>query len=166
MMFLRWLDINILEGDSIDEYAKLTKDYHSYLDSIRPYVTQSVYDYTIADWHYDATIHYSPHNAIFKNITIIDNGKSGLTLNMSLLGAYHDYKLGFSYENVMSYSIDAIPNLKEKYDSSQSIHGTFLWDSIEYDKQSKLTKHHIVFCSNTKVIIACEKFTFSFIKIK
>ncbi|WP_120430455.1 hypothetical protein [Acinetobacter baylyi] len=166
MMFLRWLDINILEGDSIDEYDKLRKEYYAYLDSIRPHITQSVYNYAIADWHYDANIHYSPHDAILKRINMIYNGKNALDLKITLIGSYQDYILDFSYQNVISYSIDCIPELEKTYDKSMSIHGTFLWDSIEYDQKNKLTKHYIVFSSDTKIVISCKSFDFRYRKEK
>lgn len=162
MMFLRWLDINILEGDSIDEYDKLRKEYYCYLDSIRPNITQSVYNYAIADWHYDANIHYSPHDANLKEINIFDNGEDSVDLKITLIGSYQDYILDFSYQNVISYSIDCIPELENKYDKAMSIHGTFLWDSIEYDSKNKLTKHYIVFSSNIKIVISCKNFDFTF----
>lgn len=160
MMYLRWLDINILEGDSIDEYDKLTKEYYSYLDSIRPFITQSVYNYAIADWHYDSTIHYSPHDAILKKIDMVDNGRKGLNLNMVLISAYQDYELEFIYKNVLSYSINCVPHINKVYDKSVSVHGEFLWDSIEYDKKNNLTNHHIVFSSDSKIIVSCESFDF------
>lgn len=159
-MYLRWLDINILEGDSIDEYDKLTKEYYSYLDSIRPFITQSVYNYAIADWHYDSTSHYSPHDAILKKINMVDSGENGLYLEITLINAYQDYILNFLYQNVVSYSIFCVPELEKIYDRSSSIHGTFLWDSIEYDPKKNLTKHHIVFSSDTKIIISCKNFDF------
>jgi hypothetical protein len=164
MMFLRWLDINILEGDSIDEYDKLTKEYYSYLDSIRPYITQSVYNYAIADWHYNSTSHYSPHDAVLKNINMIDSGENGLSLDINLINAYQDYMLNFSYQNVVKYSICCVPELDKIYDKSVSIHGTFLWDSIEYDPKISLINHHVVFSSDTKIIISCKNFNFTYKK--
>ena len=164
MMFLRWLDLNLLEGDSIDDFDKLIKEYHSYLDSIRPYITQSVYDYAIADWHYDATSHYSPHDAVLKKINMIDSGEKGLGLEITLINAYEDYILNFSYQNIASYSIHCVPELDKIYDKSVSIHGTFLWDSIEYDPRNSLINHHIVFSSDTKIIISCKNFDFFYKK--
>ncbi len=165
-MFLRWLDINILEGDSIDEYVKLRKEYYTYLDLIRPYITQSVYDYAIAEWNYDANTHYSPHDAILKKIYMIDNGKNGLDLNISLISSYQDFTLEFSYKNVVSYSISCVPELEKVYDKFASIRGTFLWNSINYDTKNNLTEHHTVFSSDAKIIISCENFNFTYSKIK
>lgn len=163
-MFLKWLDINILEGDSIKDYDKLRKEYYAYLDSVKNLIGLNVYNYAAADWHYDASIHYSPHDAVLKNIIISEGKNSRLNLDISYFGAYHDYILEFSYKNIESCLVNFKSNKDRFFENLKNINGEFLWDSIEWDFDTKNIKHHIVFSDNTNIIIECEDFKYSYFK--
>jgi len=90
--------------------------YQEYLRTNKELFPESAYEFAIADWHYDFSDHRCPHDAWVKSLTISENRSdnpdvgAGTTIELFLLGAYHDGQIRIVYENVNSYNLSLLPN--------------------------------------------------------
>jgi hypothetical protein len=130
--------------------------YMAYLTAIRHRLPSSVYDFAVADWHYDFTMPQCPHDAWVQDIHITEtagtaNGKSrGTQIEIILLGAYHDRLLKLLYLDVRSYAMrcPALP------------HGDWVIDEIRLSEAGHVV-HEIEFRSGSILEIECRDILFS-----
>lgn len=129
--------------------------YMAYLTAIRHRLPPSVYDFAVADWHYDFTLPKCPHDAWVQEIRIkeIAEGSRGenrrTQIEIILLGAYQDRLLKLLYLDVKSYSSI----------SPESPHGDWVIDEIRLS-ESGLVVHEIEFRSKSTITIECRDILF------
>jgi hypothetical protein len=119
--------------------------YRRHLETIRPNLPTHVYEFTVADWHYDFSDHRCPHDAWIEKIQIeeLSSGprhevrKTRITIK--LLGAHHDRIFTLVYDDVVSYAID-VPQAM----TATISHGDWIIDEIGLSA-SKAIVHEIKF---------------------
>ena len=73
---------------------KVFNDYREYLYTIKTQLPKEAYEFAIADWHYDFSDSRCPHDAWLQSFEICEHiatkfENKNVTINISLLGAYH-----------------------------------------------------------------------------
>ena len=131
--------------------------YVTYLSSIRDRLPQTVYEFAIADWHYDFTNPKCPHDAWVQEIKIseVAGGERHeirkTQIEIILLGAYHDRLLKVTYSDVASHSVNST--------HSQDGYGDWLIDEISLSN-SGLVVHEVKFRSDAVLRIECSDIIF------
>lgn len=122
--------------------GKAWKAYMTYLTSIKDRLPQTVYEFALADWHYDPRNPKCPHDAWVQEIKVkeIAEGERHeirtTQIEITLLGAYHDRLLKVTYKDVTSHSINAT--------HSQLGYGDWLTDEIGLSETGQVL-HEIKF---------------------
>jgi hypothetical protein len=149
--------INASEAD--DWSGTAFKAYRDHLESIKSHLPKAVYDFAVADWHYDGSKKESPHDAWIQEIKIkeIAEGETRISqirttqIEIILLGAYHDRLFKVTYEDVSSYFISS-------WQSSRG-HGDWVIDEIGLSDAGLVT-HEIKFWHDVFFKIECRNIIF------
>lgn len=136
--------------------------YHAYLDSIRPQLPPNVYDFAIAEWHYNPDFPQSLHDSWVESVSIIESPIRGnqhnrtLDITIRLFGPYHDGHIRIDYKDVYSYSIN-LPGGTE-LEIGPYRHGDWLVDEVSLSERN-LVVHEIEFRSGSRWMIESRDIT-------
>lgn len=112
MAFILLSDRKASPMDSFQELQRLSSEYRSYIDSVRDRLPPGALKLLdSADW-YDFTVHTCPHDAWLEECRIVESDPGGeipryCSLEVRLLGAYHDGTIHLRYPRLFGYSIQA-----------------------------------------------------------
>jgi hypothetical protein len=87
--------------------------YRAYLADSRTRFPANAYALAIAGWYYDFNDHRCPHDAWLEQVMIREDaadetgGARAVSVEVRLLGAYHDGHIYFRYPRVFAYRLDA-----------------------------------------------------------
>jgi hypothetical protein len=101
------------ERRSTAETGASFQRYHAYLKDLRGKFPVSAYALATSEWYFDAQDHRCPHDAWLEHVAIRELAEGGrrerrtITLEVRLLGAYHDGYIMLRYPRVFSYRLDA-----------------------------------------------------------
>ena len=132
--------INASEDDIVR--GKAYKAYVAYLNSIKDRLPREVYNFALADWHYDFRNPKCPHDGWVQEIKIEEIAKGErheirtTQIEIKLLGAYHDRLQKVTYTGVSSYTFSA--------PASNQGHGDWIIDEISLS-DSGLVVHEPIF---------------------
>lgn len=137
--------------ENYEKFRQAWKAYYDYLESIKDQVPQHVYEFAVADWHYDARDHRTLHDCWLNNINILESpsnikqGSRNLSIKIELLGAYHDRIITLLYDGVRSYELDGCFKSGTFYRSDHiEGHGDWLIDEVTLSDKKHIL-HEIVF---------------------
>ncbi len=130
--------------NSTNEFRESWNAYQNYLESVKNNLPQSVYEFAIAEWHYDFSNHKALHDSWLEEIIVreIASGDRkqfcSTEIFVRLLGAYHDGFIELTYKNVQSYSFEKrgfspINTNDWLYDEIRISQNNFALHEIEWD---------------------------------
>lgn len=99
----------ILSEQRDEDVGDAFRRYRGYLAKYRHLFPRSAYALAMSDWYFDADDHRCPHDAWLEYISMCELSAGGrhrhrrVALIITLLGAYHDKRLIFTYPTVYSY---------------------------------------------------------------
>jgi len=134
------------------------ENYKNYLIENKHHFPDAAYEFAAASWHYDPQDPRCPHDAWVESMQIFEQplpespqrrGRS-LTIELTLLGAYHDGEIKIHYQNVNGYNLSMLPS-----DFEFKSHGDWLIDEIILSDRNRLV-HEIRFASVSDWQIECE----------
>jgi len=144
--------------DAFFEFQRKSAEaYRAYLNSIKHRLSAEVYDFAIADWHYNPNDHKCPHDAWVQEIRIMEVAEGERAENretrieMILLGAYHDRLLKITYSGVNGYSLAAA-------DAGHG-HRDWITDEIRLS-DNEFVIHEIEFRSGATMQVECRDLQF------
>lgn len=148
----------VLSGKSnTEEVETALADYRKFLESVRPNLPPSAYDFASASWHYDHSDHRCPHDSWVESLAIREPSggtrqeKREVEVVIRLLGAYHDGYLELLYPGVRSYSLGG-----ETPEEPKIGHGDWLVDEVRLSPKN-LVLHEILFRGGSRWLIeACD----------
>lgn len=91
-------------------YAK----YQAYLQSERDRFPPSAFELATSDWYGGFHDHRAPHDAWLQSLLVTERAEANheaqasVSIQIDLLGAYHDGRITMIYPNVFSYDIESI----------------------------------------------------------
>lgn len=142
--------------------------YDEYLASIKDRLPPSTYAFATAPWHYSTLDHRCPHDAWVESLTINEEKNDDnpiqrrMTINVRLLGAYHDGHIELAYRGVRSYALSK-PALGPGSWGSGGWkyigHHDWLVDEIRLS-DNDLVVHEITFSSDARWLVECEDLTY------
>lgn len=97
------------DGRDLDVIGQFEK-YNAYLKSRKDVFPASAYAMATSDWYFDPNDHRSPHDywlfdaRIIGGLAGVSKTKIKTTLQLKLLGAYHDGYIDIVYSNVHEYA--------------------------------------------------------------
>lgn len=150
-------------GVDHETFQKGWTEYRAYLDSIRDRLPVGAKGYAFYQWPHDDR-HGHPHDSWVESVTVSEpaSGKRKerrrLSIKVELLGAWHDGLIIFTYQDVVSYSIDR-PVLNG-HGPKTSGHGDWLVDEIRLSAPDKFVLHEIEFSSGARWLIQCRDFSY------
>jgi hypothetical protein len=125
------------KGSGPEEIAFALQAYTAYLESVRPALPESAYEFAAAPWHYNYTDHRCPHDSWLESLTISEPASGSrreirhVEIGVRLLGAFHDGFLELSYPGVCSYSLSG------RSGNSRNVgHGDWLTDEIRLPRKT------------------------------
>jgi hypothetical protein len=145
-------DVDLAELDT--RWAR----YRAYLRSIRAQLPPSVYDFAIADWHYEHDDPRCLHDAWVETLTIAEPSTGDrrqyrkLAIRIRLLSAHHTGHIELQYDDVVGYSIQK-PSLKH-LDGTDDGHGDLSVDEIRLSERGNVI-HEIEFTDGSRWLIEC-----------
>lgn len=98
---------------SLNKAPKGYPAYQEYLTENREKFPPSVFERATSDWYYNFQDHRCPHDSWLESFTFREYATGErdeirrLGLEITLLGAYHDLYLTFTYKNIQSYNLSA-----------------------------------------------------------
>lgn len=96
----------------INEIERRYYAYKEYIVRNKHILHESLVELVESDWYFNWVDHRCPHDSWVKKINICHD-LSKVSIEIELLGAYHDLKLFYRYEDVFCYSIINEGNSKE-----------------------------------------------------
>jgi hypothetical protein len=103
----------ILSGDGRDEdVVGAFRRYREHIQSSRDRFPPSAYALATSDWYFNFSDHRCPHDAWLEELKVSETAsgsrreKRGLSINVRLLGAYHDGHIELRYPRVFAYVLD------------------------------------------------------------
>jgi hypothetical protein len=130
--------------------------YRKYLENNHQSFPPSAYEFSTADWHYNAEDPRCPHDAWVESLNIAENhlpktdNKKGIKIELMLLGAYQNGQIKISYDGVRGYNLTLFPDSFEV-----KSHGDWIIDEIRLSEKGWLI-HEIKFWLNGNWQIECE----------
>jgi hypothetical protein len=147
-----------------DDYAELGRAwnrYMEYLESMRGILPAEVIEFAASVWHYHPEDHRSLHDAWVESLCIRETASTGdancrvSSIEIHLLGAYHDLTTTLVYEGVTGYSLGldrAITGVTSGPVTHG--HGDWLLDEITLSPNGRVL-HEIAFDSGALWLIEC-----------
>ena len=108
----------------IHELERRWREYSEYIKSHRGTLSQSLYEFALATWHYDPNDHRSLHDSWLLEVSITSPIESRLgtqSVKIGLLGAYHDCVINLNYDQVASWTIARSPTDYLEWDCDEFI---------------------------------------------
>lgn len=136
--------------------------YNRYLRENRDLFPQTAYEFATADWHYNPQDPKCPHDAWVESLNVSEEHrtdpeeKQKITIQVILLGAYHDGRIKITYEVVKGYNFN-LP-------SGNVEHGDWLTDEIRLSEQNHLI-HEIEFSSGGNWLIECRNIKYEWMPL-
>ncbi len=132
--------------DDIEEVRRHWRRYEQYVRDNQAKFPPGAYELATSGWYYGCQDHRAPHDAWLESAVFEEpsqgdrNEVRHLSLQLTLLNAYHDMWIEFRYPRVHSYSIQ----------SSQSGggHGDWLYDEFRLSEEGHLI-HEIEWAGKT-----------------
>jgi hypothetical protein len=118
------------------------RDYRAYLSENASRFPPSAYALATSDWYFDFADHRCPHDAWLESATFSEPSSGersqvrSTTLNVRLLGAYHDGYIEFAYPAVRAYEF-SMPHAAQghsdwRYDEFRAADGGGVIHEIEW----------------------------------
>ena len=156
MAFILRSDWALSGKDSFEVFQRSWDEYRCYIDSVRDRLPPGALKLLDSvDW-YDFTVHACPHDAWLEECRIIESDPGGETprycsLEVKLLGAYHDGMLHLRYPRLFGYSIQ----------SSDCTHGMgdWLYDEFRLSERGNLL-HEIEWADGGRWLIEADDIEF------
>jgi hypothetical protein len=114
----------------------------------------AAYAFARAEWHYDPRDHRCPHDAWVERVVVDEVGSGSrsetrtITIEVTLLGAYHDGWIGLRYEGVRRYS------LTNGGPPGSTGHGDRLIDEVRLTENDAVV-HEVLFAGGGRWLIEC-----------
>ena len=131
--------------------------YKEYLKANRHRFPQSVYALAISDWYFGFSSHQAPHDSWLVSVQITEPSSGQreeirtVSINIRLLGAYHDGYIEFHYPTVFEYRLTA--------DTLGQGHGDWRYDEFRVNDKGQVI-HEIEWASygatNAWLIVASD----------
>lgn len=112
------------------------ESYAHYLKAERRRFPQNAYELATSDWYFDFRDHRCPHDAWIETVAITESAQGereverSSAITMTLLGAYHDLGMKFSYPRIYAYRFDTGDCLRG--------HGDFRYDEFRVSQRGNL----------------------------
>lgn len=166
--------MEFLEVNSVEELGKAVASYQAHLEAIKDRLPPEAYEFATASWHYDPSDHRSLHDSWIEELAIreapavIRNElhKSPMsidarewTIDVRLLGPYHDGHTVLQYRGVRAYRLDGKTESDQRGPRWRG-HGDWLVDEVRL-ANSGAVLHEILFASGSRWLIECESITYS-----
>ncbi len=140
------------------EFNTRWEDYRAYLASIRAQLPPSVYDFAIADWHYDHDDPRCLHDAWVETLTVLEPSTGErkqyrqLRIRIRLLSAHHTGYIELKYDDVSGYSLrkPVVAQPEHAVDG----HGDLSVDEIRLSSRGHVI-HEIEFMDGSRWSIEC-----------
>lgn len=168
----RKIFLNYGPDASFEEINHRFSDYCEYLASIKDKLSENVFNFAIADWHYNPDDHRCPHDAWLESLNIsevrdIENPRNNedIQIDIVLLGAYHDGRIHLSYKGVTYYNLGKAPLVgkqAEVFGKPAATHGDWIIDEISLSEEN-LVVHTIAFSNEVEWVIQCKDFEYQWI---
>jgi hypothetical protein len=136
--------------EDIEHLRQQWERYTGYLESVRPQLPQSAFDFATAPWRYDGD-HRDLHDSWVESVSIseVSSGERHqhrhLGIEVRLLGAYHDGRSTLSYRDVQSYSLETLGIW----------HGDWLRDEVRLSENG-FVLHEVEFSQQGRWLIECK----------
>lgn len=135
-------DMVFILSDERDKDLRLAfKNYQAYLESVKSSFPPSAYALATSDWYFNFNDHRCPHDAWLQNFIVSEIRKEDqpkqIEIKISLLGAYHDQELNFTYLDVSRYLLEGM-DLKDG-------HSDWRYDEFRLSDSGKVI-HEIEWC--------------------
>ncbi len=141
------------DSDVVEAFTR----YKEYLALNRSRFPKSAYTLATSDWYFGFSDHQAPHDAWLESVQISEpstgdrNEIRTVSINIRLLGAYHDGYIEFHYPTVYEYRLVA--------DTLGQGHGDWRYDEFRVNEKGHLV-HEIEWASfgasNTWLIVASD----------
>jgi hypothetical protein len=119
-----------------DDVVNAFRRYQDYLQSLRDTFPPSAFALATSDWYFNFNDHRCPHDAWLET-AVISEPSSGarseersLSLNVRLLGAYHDGHIELHYPQVFAYALHV--------SHGESGHGDWRYDELRVSDRGRL----------------------------
>lgn len=123
--------LNFDGGSEPSEIKRCFDAYADYLKTSADRFPAAARAYAQAPWHYDTTDPRCPHDAWLQKFSLLEAHPSSdseeNTIEMMLLGAYHDGNIIFRYRNVQLYSLVKNPQPEQMLKKFGPIDGHSDW---------------------------------------
>jgi hypothetical protein len=107
--------------------------YQQYLLQHREGFPQNAFSLATAEWYHDPNDHRCPHDgwlqSLFFSASAAEPKKRPLTLQIRLLGAYHDAYVEFTYPQIFGYTLEG---------PSSAVLGDWLYDEFRITSKNHL----------------------------
>jgi hypothetical protein len=153
----------ILDVDDLDP-KEIKRRFEAYFEYLRrEAIPDKVRRFAAADWYYNPSDHRCPHDSWVNEVTVLevpacdDICTRSMAIRVSLLGAYHNGRILYHYDNVRSYSLCTPPDCQfPKLNAPPGIgHGDWLRDEVRTSERNLLL-HEIVFSRGSRWLIEAE----------
>jgi hypothetical protein len=161
---------NYWSNDNLSQMKDSYENYYKYLDSIKNRLSLNVYEFAKADWHYDPMNHKCPHDSWLESLEIKESSVDGNvrvrsnSINVVLLGAYHDGKISIKYNDVVNYSFERNVAAADSNPNGffKNGHGDWLIDEFSISDDGFIV-HYIEFSNGVNWEIHFQDFKFEWI---
>ncbi|MCI0402437.1 MAG: hypothetical protein L0212_02805 [Acidobacteria bacterium] len=123
-----------------------------------------VYEFAIAEWHYNPDFHQSLHDSWVESVSIVESTIGGdrhrrkLDISVRLLGPYHDGYIELRYADVHSYSMNVQRGGGWDPPSQYRHHGDWLIDEVRLSDRGQVV-HEVEFSTGSRWIIESQDLT-------
>ncbi len=157
------------EGGGIEVTKEAFESYREYLASVKDRLPKRAFELVSAPWYFDITDHQYPHDSWVEELRIREVGSGDrheirtTEIHLTVLGAYHDRTLTYSYFGVHAYSISSrfLNNfIVKKYPNHELGFGDWMLDEFFLTERGNLG-HIIRFRLGGKIKIECKDFAFA-----
>jgi hypothetical protein len=141
------------QSNGPEKIANAYRAYTYYLESVRPVLPDSAYQFAAAPWHYDYADHRCPHDSWVQTLTISEPASGTprhvrhVEIAIRLLGAFHDGYLELSYSGVRHYSLSGASGI-----SKNEGHGDWVTDEISLSERN-LVCHQVLLRNRSRWMI-------------
>lgn len=146
-------------------------EYRNFLRSAGSKFPKEVFEFALADWHYDGSDSRCPKDSWLVSMNLIESPNSGEmsirhnAVELKLLGANHDGHLQITYHNVADYCLSRNQtSVRDGMTLDFTGHGDWLIDEFSLSSEGKVV-HYIEFSNSTLWEIHFETLCYDWIPI-
>ncbi len=147
----------LLSEQRHNDFQGYWKRYKEYIESIRDRMPQGAMKLGLSNDWYDFTIHQCPHDAWLEEYKVIETDPGGqavrfCSLEVRLLGAYHDGIIGLRYPRLFGYNFQSM--------NCERGMGDWLYDEFRLSERGHLL-HEIEWANGGRWLIEADDIEFS-----